>query len=118
MTPELKSLMCSDVDLADFSPPNTDPVRIYVEAEIGVVGEDDGDVFGLYLCNLNWIENQSEDFLNLRAHFVVSNFDIDQINNCISELLVNCNGSTWDEVAQKISRHFVWEFEDYTEHAV
>jgi hypothetical protein len=50
-----------------------------------------------------------------RHLLLVERFDANAIQRWIERAVAGCIGSTWREVAEKLSRIGHWEFEDYVE---
>lgn len=112
---ELKSLTTSDADLSQFDPSAEEPIRLYFEAEIGIAGEEGGDIFGFNACNAKWLSGQHAEFDSLRGYFLVSSFEPGAIQASLSKFLSNTDGNSWEELCSKVARHMFWEFEDYIE---
>jgi len=49
----------------------------------------------------------------IRHTLLVRKYDLDEITKTITDYIDQCEGSNWMEIAQKLSRVFAWEFEDY-----
>lgn len=47
------------------------------------------------------------------SHVLVRKYDLDEITKTITDYIDQCEGDDWMEIAQKLSRVFAWEFEDY-----
>ena len=44
---------------------------------------------------------------------LVRKYDLDEIKNIITDYIDQCEGEDWMAIAQKLSRVFAWEYEDY-----
>jgi hypothetical protein len=116
MRAEVKAIYTTDMDYLELYPPE-DPgrFRIWVRAMVGSkVGEGE-DSFDICVCTPSWIEEacEREGFVVGRHFLVVGRFDVAFIKKVIIELIEGCEGNTWQEVAEKVSRIGHWEFEDY-----
>lgn len=71
--------------------------------------------FDILVCTPQWLasEVQSRGAMSGRHLLVVESFDSDEIRAFLQEYANGCAGSSWDEVALKLSRLGRWEFEDY-----
>ncbi|MFC5701471.1 Imm8 family immunity protein [Cohnella faecalis] len=52
------------------------------------------------------------NLINGRACFIVKDFDIKLLKERIDDIISNCLGETWEEIAQKLSPYFYWEYEN------
>lgn len=46
-----------------------------------------------------------------RAYFIVDHLDMSLLKQRIEDILSNCQGETWEDVALKLSPYFYWEYE-------
>lgn len=44
---------------------------------------------------------------------LVRKYDLDESTKTITDYIDQCEDSDWMEIAQKLSRVFAWEYEDY-----
>jgi hypothetical protein len=49
----------------------------------------------------------------MRHTLLVRKYDLDEITKTITDYIDQCEGNDWMEIAQKLSRVFAWEYEDY-----
>lgn len=118
MDAELHGL--SSVDLPEGPPQMPEDPRdcwVPIEADIGVKGESGADIFTFYVCTpgrlartLGQVPHQFGRHL-----LVVERFDWSVVEAAIRELIADLSASSWDELAEKIGRYGLWEFEDYVE---
>ncbi len=97
----------------------TDPedcwVRVY--ADIGAVDEVGADTFLFYVCTpkrLQTMVKRAGYYLG-RHLVIVDHFAWDLVERIISSICDETTGDTWEEVATKLGRYGLWEFEDYQE---
>lgn len=48
-----------------------------------------------------------------RHTLITREYNINEIKKIIENYIAKCDGNTWLEVAEKLSRYFSWEYEDY-----
>lgn len=84
---------------------------------VGPEGIDAEESFDITVCTPEWFRQQYElsDVVVARHHLIVFEYDYDRIVNKIKSIIERCEGSSWNEVAEKVARYGYWEFEDYTE---
>lgn len=118
MKAELDGL--SSVDLPSGPPQMPeDPLDCWIpiEANIGVRGESGADIFTFYVCTPTRLSST----LRLMPHqfgrhlLVVERFDWSVVEVAIRALLGSLSADSWDDLATKIGRYGLWEFEDYVE---
>lgn len=49
----------------------------------------------------------------MRHTLLVRKYDLDEITKTITDYIDQGEGNDWMGIAQKLSRLFAWEFEDY-----
>jgi Immunity protein 8 len=83
------------------------------------VGPADGageESFDLTVCSPQWLATQCAQVgpYNARHHVVVNveDFDRRQLESWLRSQVQQATGSTWSEIADRISRLGAWEFED------
>ena len=111
MKMELRSLICSDADIENLVVPDGQAFRFYVEAEIGVLGEDGADLFGFTICNSEWLRANSTDFMPLHTFFLMNEFDFKLLWQSLLEFLARFEGDNWEDLCGALSRFTIWEFE-------
>ena len=113
--PELKRLHSPDI--FNLNCPAIDdsvPFCVLIQAMFGLEGADEQESFDLLVCNPKWVEAKAaEGAFSGRHHLIVARFDIDEIRSFLRDISKTCEGSNWDEVAEKLGRFGKWEFEDY-----
>ncbi len=114
---ELKRLHSPDV--YDIENPGIDasgPFCVLVQAMFGPEGVDGEESFDVLVCNPKWVEARTnEGAFNSRHHLIMSRFDANDIRSFLIDSAKQFDGSTWEEVAEKLSRVGKWEFEDYVD---
>jgi len=115
MRAQLKSLMTSDIDPRTYWPDEEDDFGYYVQATIGLEGEDAGDVFGFQVCTPKWISREllTDGSIFARHMLIVAEYDYQAVYKLISALCERTMGTDWQDIALKLGRYGYWEFEDY-----
>jgi hypothetical protein len=116
MKPTLKYLHSPDVsNLETYAPSSKQPFICLVQAMFSPEGGEGAESFDIVVCNPKWIAEkiQKSGPLIGRHYLIVSDFNFAEIKNTILGFAEQCEGSNWDEVAEKLSRLGHWEFEDY-----
>lgn len=54
-----------------------------------------------------------DDVVMGRHYLVIFEYDYERLINRINTYLELCSGETWQDVARKVARIGLWEFEDY-----
>lgn len=115
MKAELKAIDSPDVDLRSGVQEGRDGIAIrFLAGPRGMAGEES---FDLLVCTPRWIAEQ----VNLtglivgRHLIIVDRIDLDAVAQYIRGYIAGLDEPTWPELAAKIGRIGMWEFEDYHE---
>ena len=98
-------------DLRAFAPPN-DAFAVLVQL---IVGPSDGpgeESFDVLVCSPAWLADQTGPIIG-RHHLIVQGFSYDEVERVVLSYLQRCEGDEWKDVAEKVGRLGLWEFEDY-----
>ncbi|SET47229.1 immunity 8 family protein [Thorsellia anophelis] len=115
MKAKLKSL---GVTSAQFTPETYQPNKIscfglWFRLCVGPEDQIGGHDFHVLICTPEWLcKNHWEPEL-IQHMLLVRKYDLDEITETINKCIENCTCDTWIETAQKLSRYFAWEYEDY-----
>jgi Immunity protein 8 len=115
MIAELKSLHSPDVaDLQSWRPDRTE-FSVLLQIFAGPEGKPGEESFDLTLCSPAWVAARTTEtkILEGRHLLIVAEYNYDLIYEYLSRRVSSCEGETWREVAEKLSRLGRWEFEDY-----
>ncbi|MEJ1403456.1 MAG: immunity 8 family protein [Candidatus Sedimenticola sp. (ex Thyasira tokunagai)] len=118
MNPELKRLHSPDVDdLESYRPEVADKFGFLLQAMIGPEGKEGEESFDIEVCTPRWLEEtyDVDEIVMGRHHLIVREYNYQRLVKSIQEFLKGCVGEDWGEVAGKVSRLGMWEFEDYVE---
>ncbi|HAT4997292.1 immunity 8 family protein [Serratia marcescens] len=115
MKGELKSL---GVYSAEFTPETYQPDEIdcfglWINLCIGPENEVGGHDYQVLICTPEWLCKHHWQPELMRHTLLVRKYDLDEITKTITDYIDQCEGDDWMEIAQKLSRVFAWEFEDY-----
>lgn len=116
MRPEIKRLYSTEVELDEWEPDTLADVYFLAEMEIGEVDDERRDMFYVKVATPEGLRaNATNAVIADRGVLVVSAYSLPELREHLSKLLLRCEGSTWSDVAAKLQRYFVWEYEDYVE---
>src|ERR1700733_4682827 len=117
MMAELKHLHSPDVEDLTTWAPGSDDFAILVQIIVGPAEAPGEESFDVTVCSSAWVTRQAakERVLAGRHLLIVSEYDYVLISGYISRYVSTCQGQTWKEVTNKLSRLGRWEFEDYQE---
>jgi hypothetical protein len=98
-----------------FVPEQVDYFALTLRAMFGPVGEDASESFQIQVCTPKWLHARCDggEIVIGRHTLIVGEFSFIQIHDYLRALGRRCSGSNWAEIAQKLSRYGLWEFEDY-----
>lgn len=116
---ELKGIINSDIDdLASFYPEDRANFGLTLQLMVGPKGTEGADSFQIQVCTPAWLTHYfNHDDIIVARHFLIAfEYDYQRLINRINKYLASCSGNTWAEVANKVSRLGLWEFEDYQEY--
>ena len=93
---------------------------VVVQADIGPAEASGSETFTFYVCTPRRLQQVLEKVgSQLGRHLiVVERFDWDVLKGAIRDVIANLEAESWDELAQLVGRHGLWEFEDYSEPSV
>lgn len=109
--PELFCLTIMDEDWGE----EVDDFWIEIEADIGIKGDSDSaEVFTVYVTSPRRLRDMVEKSgLEIaRGLFIMRDFNIKSVEECLKKILAHCSRKTWNETALAISRYAIWEYEN------
>lgn len=94
-------------------PPNPANCWVVVQADIGSVGGRGADCFTMYVTTPQFLEGCLDKASHQmgRGLIVVAEFDWDVVENAVKETCATVEGESWAELAEKLSRYFLYEYE-------
>jgi len=115
MKAAIRRLHSPDVfDLATWRPPEQD-FGILVQMLVGPADRPGEESFDVTVCTAGWLAGlaRADRVVDARHHLVVDQYDFDELEKYLQDRVSACDGSSWDAVAEELSRLGRWEFEDY-----
>ena len=113
MKANLKSLWSDNCLLESYQPIENDSFSFWIELSIGTCGEEGADYFRLHICTPEWLYKHHWLPELIQHTLLVRKYDLDEITKTITDYIDQCEGNDWMEIAQRLSRVFAWEYEDY-----
>lgn len=112
----IKDFESSDVaDLRRYRP--TDPLvfAVSITFAVGPVDMDGADNFHLTVVTAEFLRRQHPDSPGyfLRHYLLVQEYHFGSIFAAMSKYVNSLEADTWEQLAAKIGRVALWEFEDY-----
>ncbi|ANS45004.1 immunity 8 family protein [Serratia inhibens] len=102
-----------DFSLENYKPEEKDCFILLVNLKIGPENEEGTNYFYLNVCTPEWLCKHHWLPELMRHTLLVRKYDLDEIIKTITDYIAQCEGNDWMEIAQKLSRVFAWEYEDY-----
>jgi Immunity protein 8 len=116
---EVKRLHSPDVyDLSTFVPEDSERFGILVQMMAGPVGEPGEESFDVVVCTPRWLQGElgPNDVKMGRHYLLIKQYDYCGLVRFLQDFAATCSGATWEEVAMRLGRLGMWEFEDYDDH--
>ncbi len=111
----LRSISSDTFNIRTWSPEDAECFALDLLLKIGAEGSDGADNFDLKVCSPSWLAQTSWSFRWGRGLLIVAEYDFAAIEKEISAHVAACQGDTWIDIAVKLSRTLMWEFDDYVE---
>jgi immunity protein 8 of polymorphic toxin system len=113
---KLLSLRSPELDIDSEYPSDPECFLLLLEAEIGADQLPGGEVFRFNVCTPQWLSTRLVEGGEVwgQGLLVVSDWNVEQIRLAVVAMCSRTTGTTWQEVAQKLSRFTEWEFEGRT----
>jgi hypothetical protein len=118
MRAEVKRLWSIDLELLDARslPSNPEECCVVMQADIGPVGEEGADTFNFEVCTPSGLaarlDADGRPYWG-RGTLVLRSFSWEAVEAALNQYVRSVSGEDWAEVASKLSRFMLWEFEDY-----
>ncbi|MBA0035796.1 hypothetical protein HS962_06070 [Pantoea sp. BIGb0393] len=113
MKAELRTLGNDLYDLNTYIPEENDNFIMSLTLTIGPVNEVGSNFFYVRVCTPEWLCKHQWVPELIRHTLLVRKYDLDEITKIITDYIDQCEGDDWMDTAQKLSRVFAWEYEDY-----
>lgn len=108
----LKGLWSISSDLENYDK-NLADTYLWINLDIGPDNEEGFHDFQVLVCTPEALAKRIWEPKLIRHMLIIRKYDLEEITKTINEYIEKCNCNTWWETAQKLSRYFQWEFEDY-----
>ncbi|TDP33080.1 immunity protein 8 of polymorphic toxin system [Nocardia ignorata] len=115
MKAELRAIGSPDTDIQTGILKDRDAIAIrFLAGPKGMAGEES---FDLLVCTPRWIADQVglTGLLHGRHKIIVDRIDLDAVSQYLRGYVAGLDEPTWPELAAKLGRIGMWEFEDYCE---
>lgn len=119
MRAEIKNLFSLEIDnLERFIPEDPDVFRVPIRLVAGPEGKEGEESFDFEVCSPRWLEREvtGDGVLLVRHRLLMNSFDFTRVRSFVERYVRGCEGSSWNEVANKLARLGQWEFEDYIDY--
>jgi Immunity protein 8 len=85
-----------------------------VQAMVGPLGLKGEESFDILVCTPDWFAANMKDEIVFGRHYLfVKNYNYQALDEFLQKYCASCEGVSWKDVAEKIGRIGMWEFEDY-----
>jgi len=117
---KVKSFEVTDVpnlNPTSYIPDNFEDFGCVFGVTVGPANSEGGELFYCTVCTPKWLARacEKDGFVWGRHHLVVPEYNLKAITRTITKFVENCSGDSWAEVAGRVGRIALWEFEDYRE---
>lgn len=116
---ELKRILNPEIDdLQSFQPEDVANFGLTLQLFVGPKGAAGEESFQVQVCTPLWLTQyfNPDDIVIARHFLIVFEYSYERLINRINTHLASCSGETWAEVANKVGRLGLWEYEDYAEY--
>lgn len=113
---KLRRLCTTDMDDLERHPPSdTECFCLFVRAMVGPSDSEGEESFDIRVCTPKWVERElrTNGLVFHRALLLVNHYNPAELRRFLTKMIENVSGSSWEEVAGKLSRVGLWEFEAY-----
>lgn len=116
MRAEIKGFHSPDIfELEKYYPEEENNFCFLLQILVGPKNEKGDETFDITVCTPQWlISNYKKDDVIFGRHYlIVFEYNYKIITNRLQKFVDTIEADNWDEIALKISRIGMWEFEDY-----
>lgn len=114
MKPQLKAQDCTDHDpIETWQPADHTLVDYWLCLHIGLDEQQGADLFYVNVLSEAAASELDAGELARRKKIVVRDYSWNTVMHEVDEILRQVEGASWNEIAQKLSQKFDWEFENY-----
>ena len=117
MKPQLKAQDCTDhAPIETWQPADPAHVDYWLCLHIGPDEQQGADVFCVNVLSEAAARELDAGELVLRKKIVLEDYSWSAVMRAVDDILRRIDGSSWSDVAEKLSREFEWELEKYREY--
>ncbi|SAL03725.1 immunity 8 family protein [Caballeronia ptereochthonis] len=109
----VKAISNDEFDPKTFAPENPSCFYLTLRIRIGLSETSGADDFEVCVCTPQWLEQTTFEPRWGRHLLIVREFSWSSIEQRIRDYVAECDGNDWQAIANKLSKVFAWEFEDY-----
>lgn len=116
MKAEIKKLHSPDIqDLGIFHPNDENVFSFLLQMIVGRVDKEEEESFDMIVCTPQWIKSNhlKGDVIFGLHYLIVLEYNYESILNTLTQYVANIEGSTWEDIANQLSKIGRWEFENY-----
>lgn len=119
MKAQIKAILSPDIeDLASYEPLNPENFGFALQLLIGPQDLEGLESYQVTVCTPQWLSTHYEkDRIVIgRHHLIVFEYNYPRLLEFMTRYVERHVGSTWRDIANRLSRFGQWEFEDYVEY--
>jgi hypothetical protein len=117
MKPQLKAQDCTDHDpIEEWQPADTTHVDFWLCLHIGLAGQEGADLFYVNVLSGPAARQLDAGELARRKKLVVEDYSWSAVMRAVDGILREIEGTSWIQIAQRLSEKFDWEFENYIDY--
>lgn len=116
MRAKLKLLQSPDIDkLEEFIPDISDEFGFLLRIMVGSDEFDGYESFDVTVCTPKWlVEKYKPSDIIFGIHYIIMfSYNYNRLKEVLKKNIEDLEGNSWDELAQKIAKIGMWEFQDY-----
>lgn len=115
MFAKIKQLHSPDVDFVNYWPEDETNFGFLLELSVGTKDSSGMDIFQLIVCTPDWFKTKNEKQVATwgYSYLFVFKYDYPTIMAFITKHIEKISGDDWNNIAMKIDRYAMWEFQDY-----
>jgi len=103
------------LDLDSYVPDDPEDDAIFVQVMVGSADVHGEESFGVVVCTPRWLEREvkAKGPLIGRHHLVAEATNHPEVRRFLTKTIENQAADSWEELAGRVGRIGLWEFEDY-----
>lgn len=91
-----------------------DDFEVWISWDIGPHGEDSAAIFQHAVISPKALARVAgNEVVSGFRYLVMNDFDERKVDAFVEKICAHCAAPTWSECAQKLMRHFIYEYENY-----